>query len=94
MNEMLIRLNKFLSQSGVASRREADKMIQEGRIKGSCQLVPSIETSTILSKHGGMSFIGHTRSCFAAAAQIQRVARSAQGKAVGKRARSSHPSQI
>ncbi len=27
-----IRLNKFLSQAGVASRREADRMIEEGRV--------------------------------------------------------------
>jgi pseudouridine synthase len=30
---MQVRLNKFLSQAGVASRREADKMIIEGRVK-------------------------------------------------------------
>lgn len=30
---MQIRLNKFLSQTGTASRREADKMIAEGRVK-------------------------------------------------------------
>lgn len=30
---MQIRLNKFLSQTGIASRREADKMIAEGRVK-------------------------------------------------------------
>jgi len=30
---MKVRLNKFLSQSGVSSRREADKMIENGRIK-------------------------------------------------------------
>lgn len=29
---MLIRLNKFLSQAGVASRREADRIIAEGRV--------------------------------------------------------------
>ena len=39
---MLIRLNKFLSQSGIASRREADKMIQEGRIKVNDELVVSL----------------------------------------------------
>jgi pseudouridine synthase len=42
MNEMLIRLNKFLSQSGVASRREADKMIQEGRIKVNGEVVQTL----------------------------------------------------
>lgn len=30
---MQIRLNKFLSQAGIASRREADRMIEEGRVK-------------------------------------------------------------
>lgn len=30
---MQIRLNKFLSQTGIASRREADRMIAEGRVK-------------------------------------------------------------
>lgn len=30
---MQVRLNKFLSQTGTASRREADKMIVEGRVK-------------------------------------------------------------
>lgn len=29
----IIRLNKFLAQAGLASRREADRMIQEGRVK-------------------------------------------------------------
>ncbi len=28
----MIRLNKYLAQSGVASRREADRLIQEGRV--------------------------------------------------------------
>jgi len=30
---MQIRLNKFLSQTGIASRREADRMIVEGRVR-------------------------------------------------------------
>ena len=30
---MLIRLNKYLSRSGLASRREADRIIAEGRVK-------------------------------------------------------------
>ena len=29
---MEIRLNKFISQAGIASRREADRMITEGRV--------------------------------------------------------------
>lgn len=36
---MQIRLNKFLAQAGVASRREVDKMIAEGRIKVNSQVV-------------------------------------------------------
>ncbi len=36
---MQIRLNKFLAQAGVASRREVDKMIAEGRIKVNGQVV-------------------------------------------------------
>jgi pseudouridine synthase len=36
---MHIRLNKFLAQAGVASRREVDKMIAEGRIKVNGQVV-------------------------------------------------------
>lgn len=30
---MLVRLNKFLSRAGVASRREVDRMIEQGRIR-------------------------------------------------------------
>jgi 23S rRNA pseudouridine2605 synthase len=30
---MIIRLNKFLAQAGLASRREADRIIAEGRVK-------------------------------------------------------------
>ena len=36
---MQIRLNKFLSQAGVASRREADRMIEEGRVRVNQQVV-------------------------------------------------------
>jgi pseudouridine synthase len=36
---MNIRLNKFLSQSGLASRREADRLIEEGRVKVNRRLV-------------------------------------------------------
>lgn len=36
---MEIRLNKFLAQAGVASRREVDKMIVEGKIKVNGQVV-------------------------------------------------------
>ena len=31
--EKKIRINKFLSESGYCSRRKADKMIEDGRIK-------------------------------------------------------------
>lgn len=36
---MEIRLNKFLSQAGIASRREADRMIAEGRVKVNSRVV-------------------------------------------------------
>lgn len=36
---MEIRLNKFLSQAGIASRREADRMIAEGRVKVNSKVV-------------------------------------------------------
>jgi pseudouridine synthase len=39
---MQIRLNKFLAQAGVASRREVDKMIAEGRIKVNGQVVKAL----------------------------------------------------
>lgn len=39
---MIIRLNKFLSQSGVASRREADKLIVEGRIAVNNEVVQTL----------------------------------------------------
>ncbi len=30
---MIVRINKFLSEAGVASRREADRLIQDGRVQ-------------------------------------------------------------
>jgi len=39
---MQIRLNKFLAQAGVASRREVDKMIAEGKIKVNGQVVKEL----------------------------------------------------
>ncbi len=39
---MPIRLNKFLSQAGVASRREADRLIVEGRIKVNNRVVQEL----------------------------------------------------
>lgn len=35
----ILRINKFLAQAGVASRRQADRMIQEGRVKLNGQVV-------------------------------------------------------
>lgn len=32
MEEQLVRINKFLSESGFCSRREADKLLEQGRI--------------------------------------------------------------
>jgi len=39
---MLIRLNKFLSQCGVASRREADRLILSGRIRVNSQVIQTL----------------------------------------------------
>ena len=41
---MRIRLNKFLSQAGVASRRDADRMIAEGRIGVNNEVVQELGT--------------------------------------------------
>lgn len=39
---MEIRLNKFISQAGVASRREADRLIAEGRVKVNGLVIQSL----------------------------------------------------
>jgi 16S rRNA U516 pseudouridylate synthase RsuA-like enzyme len=39
---MLLRLNKFLAHSGVCSRREADRLIEEGRIKVNGRMVDEL----------------------------------------------------
>ncbi|MFB0565848.1 MAG: pseudouridine synthase [Candidatus Aminicenantaceae bacterium] len=39
---MLIRLNKFLSQAGIASRREADRMIIEGKVKVNGEIIQEL----------------------------------------------------
>jgi len=39
---MIIRLNKFLSQAGVASRREADLMISQGRVTVNGKVVENL----------------------------------------------------
>jgi pseudouridine synthase len=39
---MLVRLNKFLAHSGVCSRREADRLIEEGRIKVNGRVVDEL----------------------------------------------------
>ncbi len=39
-----VRLNKFLSQAGVASRRKADEMLQAGRVSVNGQVVTSLGT--------------------------------------------------
>jgi pseudouridine synthase len=41
---MLIRLNKFLAQSGVASRREADRLIAEGRVRVNYAVIEELGT--------------------------------------------------
>jgi pseudouridine synthase len=41
---MMVRLNKFLAQAGVASRREADRMITEGRVSVNNTIVEELGT--------------------------------------------------
>lgn len=41
---MLVRLNKFLATAGVASRREADRMIQAGRVRVNGRAVTELGT--------------------------------------------------
>ncbi|MBI1807576.1 MAG: rRNA pseudouridine synthase [Ignavibacteria bacterium] len=43
-NPALVRLNKFLSTAGIASRRKADELIEEGRIKVNGKVVTSLGT--------------------------------------------------
>ncbi|MDH7493433.1 MAG: pseudouridine synthase [Candidatus Saccharicenans sp.] len=40
----MLRLNKFLAQAGIASRREADLLIQEGRVKLNGRVVTELGT--------------------------------------------------
>ncbi len=41
---MLVRINKFLSEAGVASRRKAERLILEGRVKVNGKVVRSLGT--------------------------------------------------
>ena len=43
-NNNLIRLNKFISQSGICSRREADKLIQKGLVKINNKIITELGT--------------------------------------------------
>ncbi|MDD8031400.1 MAG: pseudouridine synthase [Acidobacteriota bacterium] len=38
----MLRINKFLARAGVASRRQADRMIQEGRVKINRQVITQL----------------------------------------------------
>ncbi len=41
---MLVRLNKFIARSGAASRREADRLIVEGRVKVNGRVIRTLGT--------------------------------------------------
>jgi len=43
-DNQLVRLNKFLSTAGVSSRRKADEMIEEGRVRVNGQVITSLGT--------------------------------------------------
>ena len=47
---MLIRLNKLLSQAGVASRRAADALIEQGRVELNGQVVTTLGTKADLER--------------------------------------------
>ncbi len=38
----MIRINKYLSASGVSSRREADRLIEQGRVKVNGKIVQTL----------------------------------------------------
>ena len=44
----LIRLNKYISNSGVCSRREADKLISDGRVKVNGKIITELGTKVSL----------------------------------------------
>lgn len=44
ITDMQIRLNKFLAQAGVASRREVDRMIAEGKVKVNGRVIETLGT--------------------------------------------------
>lgn len=44
MEEKLVRLNKFLASCGIASRRKADEIIAEGKVKVNTQIITSLGT--------------------------------------------------
>ena len=48
----VIRLNKFLSQAGVASRREADNLIKQGRVKVNGRVVQELGSKIDGEKDG------------------------------------------
>ena len=59
-----IRINKYLSSAGVCSRREADRMIAEGRVSVDGRTVltgeqvdPSAETGGEDNREGAASFL-------------------------------------
>lgn len=47
---MLVRLNKYLSENGIASRRNADKLIEEGEVKVNGKTVYEMGTKIDASK--------------------------------------------
>ena len=59
VQEELVRLNKFLSHNSNYSRREADKLIEEGRVKVNGKVVTNLATKVSNSDevHIGKKFI-------------------------------------
>ncbi len=57
---MLVRLNKFLSQAGAASRREADRLIAEGRVRSTAGWSTSSGRRSTTRRTGSSSTAGRS----------------------------------
>lgn len=59
-NELLIRLNKYIANSGICSRREADKLIENGEITVNDKIISTLGTKVSqndIVKHKGKAII-------------------------------------
>ena len=59
VNKFLVRLNRYISQSGVCARREADELIAAGKIKVNGKVVTKLGTK-VNPKHDVVEYLGQT----------------------------------